>query len=267
MPVITIISDWNRGDFYLSAMKGKIISNLPGVQLVDISHGISSFDYVRAAYIMRNTYRTFPKGTVHIICVDSEKKPQSPHIVVKHDNHYFIGAYNDVMKHIFIAPAREVWVLEHDLNTVFADYEVFADVAVYLAQGGNVENLGTKWDITLEAHLQLPRIDSNSMEGNPVYIDSYGNAITNISLEDFTRVGKNRPFELYVLNKRYTLNKISKGYYEAKDGELLALFNSSGWLELALYRGNLAEMFNLSNKTPVIINFFDKTEENQLILN
>ncbi len=113
MPVITIITDWNNNDFYLGVLKGKILSLFPEVNIIDITHQIPAFAYIQAAYIVKNSFPSFPSGTVHIVAVNSEASPDNPHLAIEHDGQYFIGADNGIFGLVF----RELEYKAFKLNT------------------------------------------------------------------------------------------------------------------------------------------------------
>ena len=100
MPIITLTTDFGEKDHFAGAVKGSIYSELSDIRIVDISHSISPFNIIEAAYTIQNGYKSFPKGTIHIIGIDSELSPENKHIAVKLDDHYFICANNGIMSMI-----------------------------------------------------------------------------------------------------------------------------------------------------------------------
>ncbi len=101
MPIITLTSDWGQRDYFLAAVKGKIMSLMPEVSIIDISHGISPFNLKQASFIIRNSYPHFPKGTVHMLSVLTEKTEKTPHLAVQYNGQFFIGADNGIFSLIF----------------------------------------------------------------------------------------------------------------------------------------------------------------------
>src|SRR5512133_2364165 len=100
MAIITLTSDWGLRDHYTGSVKGAILRQLPDAVIVDISHSIQPHNLNQAAFIVRNSYRNFPEGTIHIIGVIEEASIESPHTLVVHDGHYFIGADNGIFSMI-----------------------------------------------------------------------------------------------------------------------------------------------------------------------
>ena len=106
MPIVTLTTDFGEKDHYVGAVKGAIYSELDSVRIVDISHSISPFHITEAAYIIQNAYHSFPKGTIHIIGIDSELNPENRHIAVALDGHYFICANNGIISLQKCAPRK-----------------------------------------------------------------------------------------------------------------------------------------------------------------
>ncbi len=266
MAIITLITDWHEGDHYLSALKGKLMGLMPELQIIDISHQLPSFAYIKASFILRNCYRSFPKGTVHIVGVNSEATPANPHIAVLHDGQYFIGADNGIFGLMFHSKPDKIIEIEHTAITTFPEYDIFADAAVYLLKDGNIDKLGKlRSELFLPSPL-LATFDESVINGSIIFIDSFSNAITNITREIFERVGKGRRFEVLVQSNYYKIKKINKLYNETPNGELLALFNSSGMLEIAINKGNAAELLSLSLNSTVRVKFYNADERDNLKL-
>jgi len=145
MAIITLTTDFGEKDHFAGATKGAIYSELPDVRIVDISHSVSPFSIPEAAYIIQNAYSSFPKGTIHIIGIDSEINPENKHIALKLDDHYFICANNGIMSMICseIAPEKIVEINIHDkIQTSFPVLDVFVKVACHIARGGTLEVIG-----------------------------------------------------------------------------------------------------------------------------
>ena len=145
MPIITLTTDFGLKDHFAGAVKGAIYSEMSEVTVVDISHNVSPFHITEAAYIIENAYRNFPKGTIHIIGIDSERNPENKHIAVKLDGHYFVCANNGIMSMITrnILPEELVEINIHDrIKTNFTELDVFVQVACHIARGGKLGVIG-----------------------------------------------------------------------------------------------------------------------------
>jgi S-adenosylmethionine hydrolase len=260
MQIITLISDWNKSDFYLASIKGRILSLCPGVTIVDISHQIQTFNILQAAFVLKNSFRNFPDGTIHIVAVNSMADKDKPLVLVKALKHYFISCDNGIFGLLLDEPPEKIVKIntKSGENSSFVAYDIFSKVACNLIKGKKTEDLGTSYNDLNKQVPMLPTIDESLINGSVVYIDSYRNAITNIPKELFEKIGKNRPFEIFIQSNHYKINKINKTYNETSSGELLALFNSLNLLEIAINNGNVADLLNLNINSIIRIRFYEK---------
>ncbi|WP_456377993.1 SAM hydrolase/SAM-dependent halogenase family protein [Lutibacter sp.] len=252
MSIITLTTDFGTKDHFVGAIKGTIYGELPNARIVDISHEISPFNITETAYILKNAYKSFPEGSIHIIGVDSELNAENKHIALKLDNHYFICPDNGVISLLAseIKPEKIVEINIHDISTTsFPVLDVFVKVACHIARGGTLEIIGKiipnfKQIIELQPTVSS---DKKTIAGNIIYVDNYGNSISNITKKLFQEIGKGRDFE--VIAKRYTFKNIYTKYSDIvdfslpkeqrqKDGSKMAIFNTSNYLEIAMYRSN-----------------------------
>ena len=278
MAFITLTTDFGRKDHFVSAVKGAIYTLLPEANIVDISHEISPFNITETAYILKNAYKSFPKGTIHIIGVDSEMTPENKHIALLLDGHYFVCPDNGIMSMIAseINPTKVVEINIHDrIETSFSVLDVFVNVACHIARGGTLEVIGKPLpEITKMVELQPQIVSETKIIGSVIYIDNYGNVISNITKELFNQVGKGRKFTLSA--GRYNFKKVLSKYSDIVDfnlpvnernsaGNKLALFNSGSYLEIAIYKSNLqtvggaSSLLGLDYRSSVSIEFEKET--------
>jgi len=275
MPIITLTTDFGMKDHFIANIKGAILTELPQVNIVDISHQISPFNILEAAYIIQNSYKSFPVGTIHIIGVDSELNPENKHLVVKFEGQYFICADNGIMSMacLNIEPEKIVEINIHDkLISNFSVLDVFVKVACHISRGGKLEVIGKSIDKIKSVKNLTPFINEskNQIIGNVIYIDNYGNVITNITRSFFREISKSREFEISV--RSYKFKKIHSKYSDIvnfsideskrnNDGQALAIFNSSLNLEIAIYKSNpvnfgtAASLMGLNILDTVTVNF------------
>ncbi|WP_340066534.1 SAM-dependent chlorinase/fluorinase [Ascidiimonas aurantiaca] len=252
MAIITLTTDFGEKDYFVGAIKGAVYSELESARIVDISHLISPFNITEAAYIIKNAYKSFPKGTIHLIGIDAELTPENRHIALLLDGHYFICADNGIMCLLTseIIPEKIVEINIHDnIQSNFPVLDVFVKAAAHIARGGTLEVIGKPIQQIRQIKDVSPVINNerNQIIGSVLYIDNYGNVVTNISRKLFEEVGKGRPFQLLARNYKFT--KINERYSDAinfslekakreEDGKKLAVFNTAGYIELAIYKSN-----------------------------
>lgn len=258
MPVVTLTTDWNNNDYYLAAVKGLLLQMDGDVSIVDISHEIKAFKTTQAAFVIRNAYKYFPEGSVHLIFIDLEKKDGVDYIAVKADNHFFISADNGIFSLILNEMNCEIIKLEKlekDNEKSFPGLRTFTTTAINLVKNKDFFSLGEKKSSFTESYPLRATIEENTVTGSIIYVDSYGNVITNITRELFIRIGKNQAFEILVQSKHYTLNQISTHYSQVPHGELVAIFNSANLLEIAINKGNASRLLNLGFNSSIRIEF------------
>jgi S-adenosylmethionine hydrolase len=255
MPVITLTTDWYNNDYYIGAVKGSIYNHNDNITVVDITHNIKPFNIYQAAFILKNTFRFFPKGSVHIIGVKTEAYKDQKYIAAKMNDQYFLGTDNGIFSLLFKDEDKVEFVSIESEKSSFPVLDVFSKVACRLLEGENFDSLGNKVEQVERIVPLRATIDESSISGSIVYIDSFQNAISNVSKDLFNRIGKGRPFKIYVQSNHYVISKINEAYQETSVGELLAIFNSLNLLEIAINGGNAAELLNLDTNSTIRIKF------------
>ena len=258
MSIITLTTDYGLKDHFVGALKGKILTENSAATIVDISHNIDPFNTVEASYIIGAAYMSFPKGTVHLIGVDAELNKENQHIAMQWNDHYFICADNGILSMLSqkVVPQKIVAINIHDrLSEDATDLDVFVTVASHLSKGGLLNVIG-KEITTIKQVTELQPVvaaDKNSIKGYVIYIDHFGNVVTNISKKLFMEVAKGRPYEIPLLQKRNQKKSspikniwakysdiANAGKYSIKnyEGDKLAIFNEAGFLEISIFRSN-----------------------------
>jgi hypothetical protein len=280
MSIITLTTDYGLKDHFVGALKGKIVSQLPNVLIIDISHDVDPFNVAQASYIIESAYGSFPKGTVHLIGVEAEMNNENQHIAMLWNDHYFIAADNGILSILTqkITPEKIYAINIHDrLYNEATDMDVLITVATHLAKGGLPNVIGKEIAALRQMTQLIPRVENNAaIKGNVIYIDHFGNVVTNISKKIFLEVGQNRPYEiLFIAKNNHKLKNPIKTIYakyadilnnddfssQTYDGQRLAIFNESNYLELGIFRsnpnslGSAASLFGLNYRDAVEIIF------------
>ena len=240
MNIITLTSDMGIKDFYLAAIKGAIYKAYSEAKVVDISHFVTPFDIAQAAFILKNAYPDFPDKTVHIISVDPESTESKHHVVVQYNKQYFIGNDNGMFSLMFDQQPEKVWRLNppSDIgSSFFPSKSVFIWAAAHLAQGGRPEDIGERIDSVNTRAAFHPVVMPNLIKGTVIFIDGYGNVITNVSKTLFESTCKNRKYTIYFRGDSYGITKISQSYNDVPPGEKMAIFGPGNFLEIAINRG------------------------------
>jgi S-adenosylmethionine hydrolase len=248
--VITLTTDFGLRDPYVAMMKGVILTFHPGARLIDITHLIDPGAIAQAAGLIRDTFPFFPTGAVHVVVVDpgvgSERRP----IAVAAAGHIFVGPDNGLFWPIIEAHAEarvihmtEARYFRSPLSKTFHGRDLFAPAAAHLSLGVGLERLGATITDPVRLSLPEPRREGDSLVGQIVRIDHFGNLITNIHRSELERFLMAAPPVIEVGRK--TIEGLGQAYTDVRQGELLALTDSSDYLEIAVNRGRAAEAIDL----------------------
>jgi len=258
LPVITLTTDWGLRDHYAAAVKGALISRLPDIRIVDITHRVPTFDVKRASFILRNAFQHFPPGTIHIIGVNTEESEKVAHVAIEYENQFFIGADNGVFALMFDShPAKivEITIPQDSGSFVFSTRDRFVKAAVHLAGGNSIESLGNLRKDLNALITMRPQINGNTIAGRVLYIDNYENAFLNITASDFKTIGHNRRFDLNIKGKKHPISMIRDAYGEVPEGEIAVIFSTTGYLEIAINKGNAASLLGIKTDDVILIEF------------
>lgn len=279
MPIVTVTGDWNGSAYYLPVLKGKIYSLLASaaqghpsckdVVIETISDTIEPFNIVQGCFVLKNSFRAFPKGTIHLMAVESEPAEGVDMVAVQYAGHWIV-APNDGRFSLLIEPAAmekgEAVAYRIPLPDEFSTFlssTLFAEAVWNITAG----TFASRWQVCGLRSVAggIPSVMDERIVGKVVYVDSYGNAITNISRETFAR-GYFRwrsgheddpAFRIYVGGPHLVLDTICNSYTDVESGEELALFNSAGLLELALRNGNFCGVESVAPNCEIMIKFYD----------
>ena len=254
MGIITLTTDFGLKDYYVAALKGAILTKNPTVQIIDVSHAIQTFDIVQAAYILKNAFHHFPHGSVHILSVNNYHETLNPYLVFEKDGHYFIGPDNGIFTLVFDSLDVPVFKIESHriLGSKFKN--CLADIIFKLNNGMGLGEIGNPTTSFLQRIQMNPVTSTTHIRGHIIHIDNYENVIVNIDRSLFEKIRAGRNFAIYF--KRFDpIKRISEHYHEVPVGDTLCLFNSSGYLEIAINMGKAASLLGLKMEESIQIDF------------
>lgn len=257
MTIITLISDWGLNSHYRASVKGSILRQIPGAEVVDITHTLPAFDIMSCSFILKNAFPDFPEGTIHIIGVNTEASTQSPHIAVKHKGMYFIGADNGVFSLLFDEDyeAVEIDIMQDSDYFTFSSRDVFVKAAALIAAGKPLSELGAPHPELKQMYAFKPITKENKIEGKVIFVDDYENVFVNIDRETFRQIGKGRPYTINFRAPGYAIRTLRTSYSDVAAGERLALFGSTGYLEIAINQGKASSLLGLEVTDSVVVEF------------
>ena len=269
MAIITLTTDMGTKDHYVAVVKGAIMVQEPSAVVVDITHEIRPFHTSEAAYVVRNAYSAFPPGTIHIVGVNPEADRFTAHVVAQHNGHYFIGADNGIFPLVFEGMPEEAYEITMKLDddhAAFPTRTVFVKAACHLARGGRPETIGRKMGALKELFNIKPTVDERTIVGRVVYIDHYGNAMTNVRKQLFDAHRGGRAFRIHFGHSDDDLDQIHSTYGDVSNGVCMAFFNASGHLEIAVNKGvegsggGAARLLGLHENDAIRIEFSDRVK-------
>jgi S-adenosylmethionine hydrolase len=247
MPLLTLTSDIGDQDYLVGAVKAQLLHINDGFRLIDISHRIAPFNYPQAAYICRNAVYNFPDYTFHLILVDLFARKPEQLLLAFHHNQYLLCADNGLLTMILegkpdliIGIPLEPAANKHTLHCVTAMGNAIARVV----DGVPLGNIGNEEVSYVQKNPLRPVIHENWIEGQIIFIDNFENIVVNISRQQFEEQRKGRGFRI-VFKRDEVIDRFSDTYADVPEGEKLALFNSAGYLEIAINKGNAAGLFGL----------------------
>jgi S-adenosylmethionine hydrolase len=256
MSYIALITDWQQNDYYLGAVKGFIYSQIADVNIVDINNGITKHNLFPAAFILKSCFTDFPEGTVFIIGIQTVIEGKNNYLCFQYKNRYILCSDNGFFTHFTEEEPDAVYCFK-DIATTFPEKDVFAKYACKILNDENISEFAN----TIEEYKTVknfnPIIEKSTITGTIIYIDNYGNAIINITKEQFVKTCKERKFKIILGNTNYFISKINNVYNENNDNEFIALFNSIGLLEIAMNNASISNLIQLEIKSNIRIQFYD----------
>lgn len=255
MPILTLTSDIGQQDYLVGAVKGQLLQVNPNFTIVDISHDLTPFNISQAAYVCRNAIKNFPAFSFHLVLVNLfEQKPEQL-LLSYHKEQYILCADNGLLPMILEETPEMIISLpleKTELKNTLYCTRTMAKAVDKLAAGEAITSIGIPDPTYMDRTPLRPLLGDNWMEGQILFIDHFENIVVNITHDQFEEQRRGRSFKI-IFKRDEVINVISETYANVKEGEKLALFNSAGYLEIAINKGNAAGLFGLqgfTEKTP-----------------
>lgn len=256
--IITLLTDFGLGSPYVAQMKGVILSLSRDVELIDLCHAIKPQEIREGAVVLADTAPQFPAGTIHLAVVDPGVGTSRRLVFAEIGEQRYIAPDNGLLS--LVARREQVWLLVSIENpqfwrpqpsNTFHGRDILAPVAAYVANGLNPLRLGSKLDTLVELDWPQPHCSPHSVRGEVMYIDTFGNLITNIPREAVAKLGE--PASFHVECDGQILEGIQPTYGSAASGEIIALFDSQGRLEIAKVNGNAARTLQVIAGDEIVV--------------
>lgn len=247
MAIITLTSDIGQQDYLVAAIKGQLYNVLDNPTIVDITHQLAAFNYPQAAYVCNSSFSYFPKGAFHIVLVNLFDELPKQMLLAFHQDQYIACADNGLLSMIVDGKPEKVIALpipsDSSLTTLSCT-QIIAHAIFQLMSGKTMDSIGNS-EVEIVEKIRLKYVTTpTTMEGQIIYIDNFENVIINITKDDFDKERNGRLFKI-VFTRNEVIDTISESYSSVPQGEKVAFFNSAGYLEIAINKGNAAGLFGL----------------------
>ena len=257
--IITLTTDYGTDDHLVGTVKGVILKINPEVTIVDITHHVTPFDLLDGALAIGAAYAYFPPKTIHVVIVDPGVGTERRPLLVSGQNQYFIAPDNGVLslvyereQNVVVRHASAEHYFLQPLSKTFHGRDVFAPVAAWLSKGWQTASMGEEIQDYKKMALPLPKPGADGVKGVVLKIDSFGNLVTNFRVEDLSSDAQNGG-GLKMQVGTHAVNRLVDTFALGKAGEPVAYFGSSGYLEIAINKGNASRTLSVGRGAPVIL--------------
>ncbi len=265
-PLITLTTDFGLKDPFVGIMKGAILSINPKIKIVDLSHNITPYNIREASQVIFISHKYFPLKTIHVVVVDPGVGGIRNPLLIVTEDHYFIGPDNGVFTSIIeknkystlfkVIKMSSSHFYRENISPTFHGRDIFAPAAAWLSKGVDISKFGEETrDYTTFVVPEIEPQGANAFDGTVIHIDSFGNAITNITRTELDKLrGEASEESLKIVFKDKRLS-LSSYYSETNGSGLSALINSFESLELFTFKRNVSELFDIKigDKVSVIL--------------
>ena len=259
-PIITLTTDYGTADHLVGAMKGVILNINPEVNIVDITHDVMPYDVLDGAMTLNEASRFYPNRTIHVVVVDPGVGTERRPLLVSAGTQYYIGPDNGVLSMVF-EREKESLTVRHitsdhyflqPLSKTFHGRDVFAPVAAWLSKSMQTNAFGEEIEDYMRFNFPKPKANGNGVKGIVLRVDAFGNLLTNVTAEDVPALaGGDGTFTVRV--GKAQIGKIAQTFAEGPTGEPIALLGSSGYLEVAVNKGNAARTLGVNRGAEVTV--------------
>ncbi len=261
MKIITLTTDFGQADHYIACMKGIIFQLAPAAKIIDVTHMLQPHDVVHAAFVLRQIFDHFPEGSIHIAVVDPGVGTARRLLAISYEGQLILAPDNGLVTLVHrdfemeeLRAIENTRLFRPEISTTFHGRDILAPVAGHLAQGMAIENVGPTVDQLEILNLDEPTATpAGGIEGQVLYVDRFGNLISNISLADIDAVAGDAIDNLSVHVGPLRVGQLHNTYADMPPGEIVAIIGSTGMLEIAINQGNAAEQLRAAPGTVIVV--------------
>ena len=245
MSIVTLSTDIGQQDYIVGAIKGQLLSENKNIIIADICHYLSQSNFPEAAYICGNAFTHFPQKTIHIVILNFFEKKSDNILIAEYNNQFIICADNGILTMLTDNKPVKVYKLPYKFSDTFlTTTKLIATAVCELSNGKPIEEIATIFEKYVIKNPLKPMVSDAWIKGQIIFIDNFENVVINITQPIFEEHRKGRKFSI-VLKRNEEIEGLSSNYLNVPEGEKIAWFNSAGYLELAINKGNMAGLFGL----------------------
>jgi S-adenosyl-L-methionine hydrolase (adenosine-forming) len=261
MRIITLTTDFGESDHYIACMKGVILQHAPDAQIVDVTHVIQPHDVVHGAFVLRQVFDHFPDGTIHIAVVDPGVGTARRLIAVRYESQVILAPDNGLVSLVHrdfpMEELREITntrLFSPEISATFHGRDILAPVAGHLAAGMSLDHVGPHINRLEILNLERPApLPNGGLEGQVLYVDHFGNLISNISVADLEAIGARTSGRFNVHVGPLRIGPLRNTYGDVSPGEIVAIVGSTGMLEVAINQGHAAAQLRAAPGTIIVV--------------
>jgi hypothetical protein len=257
--IITLTTDYGTNDHLVGSLKGVILKINPDVTIVDITHGVTPYDLLDGALTIGSAYAYFPPKTIHIVVVDPGVGTERRPLLVSGDNQYFVAPDNGVLSLVYerntnvvVRHANAEHYYLQPVSKTFHGRDIFAPIAAWLTKGWQTASMGEEIHDYKKFALPRPKASNGVVKGVVLRVDSFGNLITNFRSEDLpesARAGGSLQLQVGA----HPVKRLVDTFARAENAEPVAFVGSSGYIEIAVNKGNAARTLAIGRGAPVVL--------------
>ncbi len=256
MPIVSLISDFGLKDHYVAILKACLYRRNENLRLIDITHQVEPFNIVDGAFLLKNSWKQFPLGTVHIVAINLFFAERNEFIAFERYGHYFVGPNNGIFSLVFDDLYEgDIVQVPYDPEEDYPLQNALANAACKLVEFRDLDMIGTSL-LRFEKRISVqPVVNDMQIRATVIHIDQYDNVIVNVTKSLFERIRRGREFGIY-FKPNDPIRHISSEYSDVPIGDVLCFFNSGGYLEIALNKGRASNLLGLKKDETIQIDFY-----------
>jgi len=256
---VTLINDWQKDSLYLTMIRSKLLSVSDNLNIIDLTSSVATDNIVEAAFILKHSFNDFPPNTIHLNFIKNNIGNNSEILICEKNKQFLVTPNNGFLSLIFSQILDDVYLMNSD-GSSFYELNYYPKIVEAILKR-NIKKIAEKTNDIFTTAVFQPTVNQNFILGNISYIDIFGNIITNISKELFEKETKGKKYKIVIQSEKNTIEKINFSYENTESGELLAIINSQGLVELAMKDGNMAKILSITKKEQVRIEFYEKPQD------